>query len=145
MRQTLKLYTVATLTGLIITGCGGGSATTDKNTDNPTKDKSISTTKVYNVTVVSDPVLPTSICKGATGTLIIKEDNTVSGTVDSEWGKSYNITGTHIPENGIIEGGFADAGTQVATYKGVADDQSADGTWKDANCYGTWSGKIKKY
>ena len=137
MTQKLKLYTVATLAGLTLIGCGGGGSSS-----NVDENVSTETTKVYNVTVISDKSLPTSVCKGATGTLIINND-VVSGTVNSDWGKAYDITGTYIPENNHIEGGFADAGTQVATYEGTADQSNASGTWRDSSCYGTWTGTLK--
>jgi len=142
MNNFIKL-TISTFAISLIVGCGGSSSSSaDKNDQTPQTNQT-NTTKVYNVTVVSDDSLSPDTCKGATGTLIIREDK-VSGTVKSDWGKIYDITGTYISETSKIEGGFADAKTQVATYKGTANNNSASGTWEDSlGCYGTWSGTIK--
>jgi hypothetical protein len=142
MNNLIKL-TLSTFAISLIVGCGGSSSSST-NTDNQTPpNNQPSNTKIYNVTVVSDASLSPDTCKGATGTLIIKEDK-VSGTVKSDWGKIYDITGTYISETSKIEGGFADARTQVATYSGTANDNNASGTWEDSlGCYGTWSGTIK--
>ncbi len=99
--------------------------------------------KLYDVQVVSDKSLPDSQCKGATGLLIINSDK-LSGTVTSEWGISYAITGTYLTGSHEIKGGFANGGKQVATFEGTADNSTADGTWRDdLGCYGTWSGTIR--
>lgn len=137
MKQKIITWSII-LTALILTGCGGGGSG-----DNSTNTgASAQTTKVYEITVVSDPTLPDSVCKGAKGTMIIT-DSQVSGTVNSDWGISYKVTGTYVKNTQHIEGGFADGGTQVATFEGNATETTANGTWKDRTCNGIWSGKIK--
>ncbi len=101
----------------------------------------------YTVTVT--PTTQTTFdgqtpCKSAQGSFEISENNEVLGSVLDGWDRTFLVTGTHDTSTGKISGGFAFSGNNIATYEGVVQSNSINGTWQDDfGCRGNWYGAQK--
>jgi hypothetical protein len=134
-----QIYTTLLLGTLAFTACGGGgsSTTTPIEESTPSEELAPATIQKYTIDAV-----PTSggNCKGATGDMLIN-GSVVSGTVTTGWGDILIISGTYLPSNGDLSGGFAKNNIRVAEYSGNISNNTATGTWSDSlGCSGTWRG-----
>jgi len=77
-------------------------------------------------------------CGDGEGTVTIA-DGTISGSVLSDDGTQFNVTGTVEP-NGTVDGGFALSSETVANFEGsFTTDFVGFGSWEDnAGCDGAW-------
>ena len=93
---------------------------------------------VYNINAVpSIENAGVNTCGSATGKLII-ENNIVSGKIIDDSGQVFDINAT-VDQEGNVNGGFAMAQLNAASFNGKFKNAQADGHWEDIyQCKGLW-------
>ena len=129
----IKVLLSLSLLIIILTGCSGTSSSSFEPTE------PIDYDGTYNLSALSTTPLDINgdPCGDASGTIDV-DDSKISGTIIDTWGITYDVNGD-ISSGGDVFGGFARAGSNVATFEGSFSGDTGSGTWVDVGqCEGEW-------